>query len=128
MKFSRKRILANLIQGKQYIGTIKDIEHIKREKREYYNLSIELDEGLTSIWVNDNVTPDHPLFEIFDELIENDEDAEDFDVAEIIGIKIQFTVKNLLIKRKDTDDTERSFFDKVTPLWEEDDEEYDDDE
>ncbi len=122
MKFSRKRILTNLNSENKYTGKITNIEHIELEKRNYYNITIELDEGLTSIWVNDNVTPDHPLFEIFDNMIEDEADAEDFDEKEIIGVDIQFTVKKISTKGN----KEHIFFDKVTPLWEE--EEYEDEE
>lgn len=57
-------------------------------------------EGIISIWVSDFVTPDHPLFEVFNAFIENEEEAENFNEKEIVVTEIQFTVKNILTKSK----------------------------
>lgn len=113
MKFTRKTTVTNLEEGIEYIGTISDIQHIELKKRSYYEITIELENSLVSIWVNDDVNPEHPLFELFDSLIENEEDAENFDEHEIIGYQIKFTVKNVPTKGKNGN-VERSFFDKVT--------------
>lgn len=118
MKFTRKNTVTNLKEGRNYKGTIFDIQHIELKKRSYYEITLSLEKSLVSIWVNDDVNPEHPLYELFDFLIENEEDAEDFDEREIIGYQLQFTVKNVLTKGKNGD-VERSFFDTVTVVFDE---------
>ena len=117
MKFSKEPQKNNLDEGKTYNGTIFDISKVKNG--DYYDIKIKLSEGIISIWVSDFVTPEHPLFEVFDAFIENEEDAEDFDEKEIVGTEIQFTVKNIMTKSKKGQEIIRSYFDKVTPIFEE---------
>ena len=83
---------------------------------------------MISIWVSDTVTPDHPLFDVFDAYIDDEAEAEDFDEKEIIGTPIAFTVKNIVTRNKKGEDVERSFFDKVTPLFDETEEDDSDEE
>lgn len=118
MKFSRKNKVTNLKEGTEYTGTITDIQKKELKKGDYYEITISLDDTIASIWVNYEVNPNHPLFDLFDALIENEEDAENFDEHEIVGCEITFTVKNVLIKGKDGD-FERSFFNKVTVVYDE---------
>lgn len=117
MKFKKRKIVYNLNEGKTYNGTIFDISKVKNG--DYYDIKIDTSGGIISIWVSDFVNPDHPLFEVFDAFIENEEDAEDFNEKEIIGTEIQFTVKNIATKSKKGQEIIRSYFDKVTPIFEE---------
>ena len=117
MKFTKLRTLKTLTAGKTYNGTIYDIT--KTTKGDYYDVKVKTANGIISIWVKDVVNPEHPLFPIFDYYIENEEEAETFDEQEIVGTKIQFTVKIIAVTSIKGTVTERTFFDKVTPIFEE---------
>lgn len=122
MKFSRKSKLTSLTEGREYKGVISNIQPIECKRRNYYEIGVDLEDSTISIWVNDEITPEHPLFELFDALIENEEDAEGFDEQEIVGYEIVFTVKNFTINGKKGEFI-RTFFDKVTPVFEEEEDE-----
>lgn len=119
MRFTKKLPLNTLEEGKKYKGIIADIQSVKLKKGDYYKIEISLDDNIISIWVDDYVTPEHPLFELFDALIEDEKDAEDFDEHVIIGYEIEFTVKNIITKNKNGDDIERSFFNEVNVIFDE---------
>ena len=116
MKFTSKRSIDNLKEGKQYHGTIYSIDLVELEKGSYYDVKIELDTGIVSIWCSDDVNPEHPMFDVFSYFIEDDADAEDFDENEIVGSEVDFTVKVITPKKSKKT---RIFFEKVT-LTEED--------
>jgi hypothetical protein len=118
MNFTRFETLTKLAEGKKYIGKINDITKVK--KGNYYEIKVKIDVGIIPIWVSDNVNPEHPLFDVFDAFIGEDEsEAENFDEKEIIGTHIEFTVKNIITRNKKGEEVEHSFFDKVTPLFDE---------
>ena len=117
MKFSRAKKLTTLAEGKTHNGEIFGIEKVS--KGDYYDVQVKTQDGIISIWVSDTVTPEHPLFKVFDAYIEDESEAEDFDEKEIIGTPIKFTVKNLVTRNKKGEEKRRSFFDKVTPLFDE---------
>jgi len=121
MKFTRKNRITSLTEGREYTGIISSIQPIECKSRSYYEIGVDLEDSTISIWVNDEINPEHPLFELFDALIENEEDAEGFDEQEIVGYEIVFTVKNFTINGKKGEFI-RTFFDKVTPVFEEEDE------
>ena len=110
MKFTRKRTLKTLNENTSYHGTIKNIQAIKGKKRSYYDVTISLDDCIVSIWVNDNIDPDHPLFPLFDSLIDDEDEAINFDEHEIIGKEIDFTVNNKPVSKNCI---EHSFFNEV---------------
>ena len=116
MRFTRSKTITKLEDNKKYNGTIYDI--IKTANGGYYDVKVKTKQGIISIWVKDEVNPEHPLFPIFDYYIENEEDAETFDEQEIVGTEIQFTVKNIAVTSSKGTVTEHSFFDKVTPVFE----------
>ncbi len=122
MKFTRKNRITSLTEGREYKGTISSIQPIECKSRNYYEIGVDLEDSTISIWVNDEINPEHPLFELFDALIENEEDAEGFDEQEIVGYEIVFTVKNFTINGKKGEFI-RTFFDKVTPVFEEEEDE-----
>ena len=122
MKFTRKYRVISLTEGTEYTGVISSIQPIEGKNRSYYEIGVDLEDSTISIWVNDEINPEHPLFELFDALIENDEDAETFDEQEIVGYEIVFTVKNLVVNGKKGEFT-RTFFDKVTAVFEEEEDE-----
>lgn len=126
MKFSRLNKIETLKEGKTYTGIIFDI--IKVAKGDYYEIQVKTDKGIISIWVSDMVTPEHPLFDVFDTFIDDEEDAEDFDEKTIIGTPIEFTVKNIATHTKKGEEVERTFFDKVMPIFDDAAEEESDDE
>lgn len=110
MKFTRKRTLKTLNENTSYHGTIKNIQAIKGKKRSYYDVTISLDDCIVSIWANDNIDPDHPLFPLFDSLIDDEDEAINFDEHEIIGKEIDFTVNNKPVSKNCI---EHSFFNEV---------------
>ncbi len=114
MKFSRLKKIMTLAENKTYKGEIFDISKVT--KGDYYEIQVKTDKGIIDIWVSDTVTPEHPLYDVFDAYIEDEENAENFDEKEIIGTPITFTVKNFMTKNKKGEETERSFFNKVTPI------------
>lgn len=117
MKFTRQSIITTLPEGKRHNGEIFGIDKVS--KGDYYDVKVKTKDGMISIWVSDSVTPEHPLFEVFDAYIDDESEAEDFDEKEIIGTSIEFTVKNIVTRNKKGVEAERSFFDKVTPLFDE---------
>ncbi len=117
MKFTRKTKLTILEEGTKYTGIINSIQPVESKNRGYYEIGVDLGDSTMSIWVNDEVNPEHPLFELFDALIENEEDAENFDEQTIVGYEIEFTVKNFTISGK-KGEIIHTFFDKVTPVYE----------
>lgn len=121
MKFTRFNKIETLTEGKTYTGIIFNITKVA--KCDYYEVQVKTDEGIIYIWVNDTVNPLHPLFLVFDAYIDDEDDAEDFDEKDIVGTTIEFTVKNLTIRNKKGDEVERSFFNKVTPIFDETEEE-----
>jgi len=116
MKFTTKITIQALKEGMTYTGVISRIEETTTDKKTYYKVTIELDKGFITIWVNDDVNPEHPMFDVFNEFV-TEENAADFNVQEIEGIAVRFTVKNLLVQGKNGE-VERSFFQKVTPIFE----------
>lgn len=105
-KFTRKRPIEKLEEGIDYIGTIYSIV----DNGIYYKITIALDNNIITIWANNNINPDSPLFDVFDAFIENEEDAEEFDEQELVGREINFTVKNVAVGKKKI---VRSFFKEV---------------
>ena len=126
MKFTRQIKINTLPEGKTHNGEIFDIEKVA--KGDYYDVQVKTKDGMISIWVSDTVTPEHPLFDVFDAYIDDEAEAEDFDEKEIIGTSIEFTVKNIVTRNKKGVEAERSFFDKVTPLFDETEEDESDEE
>ena len=117
MKFTRHSKITTLAEDVTHNGEIFGIEKVS--KGGYYDVQVKTKDGMISIWVSDTVTPDHPLFDVFDAYIDDEAEAEDFDEKEIIGTSIEFTVKNIVTRNKKGVEAERSFFDKVTPLFDE---------
>ena len=117
MKFTRQIKINTLAEDVTHNGEIFGIEKVA--KGDYYDVKVKTKDGMISIWVSDSVTPEHPLFEVFDAYIDDESEAEDFDEKEIIGTPIEFTVKNIVTRNKKGVEAERSFFDKVTPLFDE---------
>ena len=110
MKFTRKKTLKILNENTSYHGTIKNIHAVEGKKRSYYDVTISLGDCIVSIWVNDNIDPDHPLFPLFDSLIDDEDEAVNFDEREIIGKEIDFTVNNKPVSKNCI---EHSFFNEV---------------
>lgn len=126
MKFTRLNKIETLTEGTTYTGIIFNITKVA--KGDYYEVQVKTNEGIIYIWVNDEVNPLHPLFEVFDAFIEDEDDAEDFDEKDIIGTTIEFTVKNFTTRNKKGEEVERTFFAEVTPIFDETEEEESDDE
>jgi len=124
MKFTRTKKITDLAEGTPHTGTIHSIAKVN--KRNYYEVEIKMKKGLISLWVSDNVTPEHPMFEVFNAYIENEKDAENFDENEIVGTVVRFSVKKIATKGKDGEEVQRTFFDKVEPIFEESEEDDDD--
>ncbi len=121
MKFTTKTEIQQLKENVTHTGFISKIREVTTDKGTYYEVKVEVDEGVVSIWVSDEVNPTHPMYDVFKEFV-TEETAEDFDVNEIVGIEIRFTVKTLLVHGK-KGEMERTFFDKVTPVFEEEEDE-----
>ena len=68
MKFTRQIKINTLAEGKTHNGEIFDIEKVS--KGDYYDVQVKTKDGMISIWVSDTVTPDHPLFDVFDAYID----------------------------------------------------------
>lgn len=119
MKFSKYNVLENLVEDKTYNGVIFDINKVKNSS--HYDIRIKVDNGMISIWVKDDVTPEHPLFSVFDHYIKDETEAETFDEKTINGTKIEFTVKKITMQNPKGENVERIFFNKVTPVFSSDD-------
>lgn len=113
MNFTRKKYVNELNEGQLYQGIIHSIDLIQLDKGEYYDVKIELDNGIISIWCSSEVNPEHPMFSVFDHFIKDERDAETFDENTLVGYDVEFQVKNITTRNNKT----RTFFQWVNLLY-----------
>lgn len=118
--FSRKRTVTFLDDktSVKYLAVVKEFNYIDYNDKNYFEVCLEGDDFFIKIWMSTYVDPDHPFFDIFNDFIEEEEYAKNFNTREFEGIPILFSVKNI-VQNTPNGEITRSFFKEVIRYEEE---------
>lgn len=112
-KFSNKVINNYIEDGYYYKGEIVDISPVENDKSEYMVVTIRCKNKNYNIWVNDQVDPQHPMYKVFENVIYDEEMAENFNPKFLNGTRVIFKVKKINLKDKKGNSFEKLFFEDM---------------